>query len=280
MNQEIQEKVICEDYERKTTKDKIFYSHESSVILILYWYVGLSSIEGKVTITESECKAVQVNICEMYFRCRRRNFICGRYLTDVSRILGVHFFYAHPLHVRSKTRVEWLVDNKTRCFILHLFNNFNNGYGWHSNECEVEFVAVVASFGYLDFQIRQTIHGLIRNSTLEKYHGDLAPCRYACAHNQYHRTDVVEVRGHLEEFCRSFPTKENMSCFTRAYGNMFSSDEHVENEFILKTKAHMHYSESYSIIIRMDRFQQSWVTMVTHITNLSNVDSKYKIQVN
>ena len=70
-----------------------------------------------------------------------------------------------------------------------------------------------------------------------------------------------------------------MSCFTRAYGNIFSSDEHVENEFILNTTAHSLYAESYSIVIRMDRFQQSWVTMITHITNLSNVDSKYKIQV-
>ena len=204
---------------------------------------------------------------------------CERYLNDISRILGVHFFYARPLHVRSKTRVAWLVGSKTRCFILHLFNNFLSRYGWFSNQCEVEFFAAVGSFGYLDFQIRHTIHGLIRNSTLEKYHGDLAPCRYACAHNQYHRTDVVEVRGHLEEFCRSFTTRENMSCFTRAYGNIFSSDEHVENEFILKTKAHSLYAEAYSVILRMDRFQQSWVTMITHITNLSNVDSKYKIQV-
>ena len=91
-NQEIQEKVICEDTHRNTTKDKLFYHHTASVILILYWYEGLSSIEGKVTITESECKAVQVNICEMHFKCHRMHRRCERYLNDISRILGVHFF--------------------------------------------------------------------------------------------------------------------------------------------------------------------------------------------
>ena len=279
INEQIQERpAICEDDQRNTTKDKIFYSHKSSVILILYWYVGLSSIEGKVTVTESECRATQINICEMYYQCMYLIPVCVHYLQGVSWISGIIFRVVRPLHKRVKLRIAWVVGSNTRCFILNFFSDFLKHYGWPSSHCEVEFVATSLGIKDINFEVRHTIHGLIQNSTLEKYHGDLAPCRYACSHDQYHRTDVVEVRGHLEEFCRSFTTKENMSCSTRAYDTVFSSHEYVENEFVVNTKAYSLYAESYSIILRMYRFQQSWVTMITHITFLSFY-TEYKVQV-
>ena len=132
---------------------------------------------------------------------------------------------------------------------------------------------------FLDLEVTHTIHGLITNSSLENYNSELAPCRYTCAPNEYYRTDGVKVTGYLEEFCRTFTIKENISCITGTHGVVFSSDDYVENEFVLTTKVHSQFSDAYSVIIRMDRYQQSWVTMTTHVTSSSYLDSETKMQV-
>ena len=139
INEQIQERpAICEDDQRNTTKDKIFYSHQSPVMLILYWYEGLSSIEGKVTVTESECRATQVNICEMHFKCMYTHYsLCIEYVRRVSWISGIIFRVVRPLHRRVKLRIAWVVGSKTRCFILNFFSNYLKHYGWPSSQCEV-----------------------------------------------------------------------------------------------------------------------------------------------
>ena len=60
---------ICQNDQGSATENKLYYSSRSSAILVLYWYKGLSSIKANITITEPECKAIQLAICKLYSLC-------------------------------------------------------------------------------------------------------------------------------------------------------------------------------------------------------------------
>ena len=76
-----------------------FYSHNSSIILFVYWYKGISEINASVMISQTKCKPVVINPCYL-FPCWKitEPDLCGfTYRQNLLNFFGIDIVFVHGL---------------------------------------------------------------------------------------------------------------------------------------------------------------------------------------
>ena len=117
-----------------------FYSHNSSMILFLYWYSGISKIDASVMISLTKCKPLLINPCyptEYGLRSR-----CN-YINDLVNFSDI------DLTIDSKTNIEYALK-EVRCIII-LISNLQSA---HHKDCKV----VLTPRHPVDIQLRYVLY--------------------------------------------------------------------------------------------------------------------------
>ena len=77
---------ICKSNDKQVNS---FYSFNSSLILLLYWYEGYSEINASLKVSQTECKLVPINLCYLHNICLINKIHCHSYLFNVTRFSGI-----------------------------------------------------------------------------------------------------------------------------------------------------------------------------------------------
>ena len=54
---------VCQNHDGTKDSSRSFYSYNSSLILVLYFYKPYSTINATVNISQTKCQPVQIDIC-------------------------------------------------------------------------------------------------------------------------------------------------------------------------------------------------------------------------
>ena len=94
---------ICDSHKRN------FYSQNSSMVIVLYWYKDLSSINATILLSQTECKPIIIDPCILRYSCYHYDGPCFhlKSSTDI-----IEFRYKRPYLTISYI--------KTKCVILLL----------------------------------------------------------------------------------------------------------------------------------------------------------------
>ena len=101
-----------------------FYSHNSSMILFLYWYSGISKIDASVMISLTKCKPVLINPCYLFQYGRRCN-----YMNDLVNFSDIDLTIYIDL---TKSDIEYTLK-EVRCSIILI----SNVQSLHHRSCKV-----------------------------------------------------------------------------------------------------------------------------------------------
>ena len=82
-----QTETVCENHDETKNPSRSFYSHNSSLILVLYWYKPYSVINVTVKISKTKCKPVRISVCQSFIYCWqnwKKKQKCQHYLKYVA----------------------------------------------------------------------------------------------------------------------------------------------------------------------------------------------------
>ncbi len=108
---------ICQTV--KGEMERYFYSHNSSIILLVYWYENYSELKTSMKLSVTKCNPVllEVNCIDIHCAtpvCRKQ---CVSYLTNITKYSQVHFEYDFSL----PGLVYSLADNS--CAVVQIVRN-------------------------------------------------------------------------------------------------------------------------------------------------------------
>ena len=120
-----QSSTVCENY-HGTKQPRSFYSHKSSLILILYWYKMYNTFNITVDISGTSCEPVNIDICHYEDACMDIGISrCLLYLNYVTQYSSINISteatylsetpFSHP--------ILRLIPLQNKCFILALLQN-------------------------------------------------------------------------------------------------------------------------------------------------------------
>ncbi len=118
---------LCKTHNEDVTRPKNYYSINSSVVIVLFWYKHYSSVSSSIQISHTKCKPVEICDCSLALYCEHpENYDCKNYLNYVSRYTEVNF--------TSQSRGTCDTDKYNdllfslpdgECITLHIFRNFS-----------------------------------------------------------------------------------------------------------------------------------------------------------
>ena len=89
-------KTICENIIHNTGQDISFYSYKSSLTVVVYWCNNCGQINAFVTVSQTRCKPVYIDLCFLHMLCLENKTKCHFYLNWVLKFLKV-LWYAYDL---------------------------------------------------------------------------------------------------------------------------------------------------------------------------------------
>lgn len=124
---------LCEDHESEIQHNRSFYSVNSSLMSLLYWFSEYNAINATVLLSETKCNAIQICPCTFYFVCGRthtlRGHNCQTYLREITKETNITFRHTHQAN-KLDPRFSWHSDYVLRylvpendCFTLQLVRN-------------------------------------------------------------------------------------------------------------------------------------------------------------
>ena len=84
---------ICES--SSDIKPMSFYSRNSSLILVLYWYKRYSEINVSLMISQTKCKTALINLCVLELLCEITKIRCQSYINNMTRFSGINLTANH-----------------------------------------------------------------------------------------------------------------------------------------------------------------------------------------
>ena len=118
-----------------------FYSHNSSMILFLYWYSGISKIDASVMISLTKCKPLLINPCYS-MKYGLGSSRCN-YINDLVNFSDI------DLTIDSKTDIKYALK-EVRCIIILI----SNVQSVHHKDCKV----VLTPRHAVDIQLRYVLY--------------------------------------------------------------------------------------------------------------------------
>ena len=114
-----------------------FYSHNSSLTLVLYWYKPYSTIYVTINLSQTKCKPVRINVCEYDITCHGSSMPskCDQYLKYVTKYTMINTFHAIRLH-NYQDNLIMFTQEKGTCIIFHILSNNTNKF-IHLTHCQV-----------------------------------------------------------------------------------------------------------------------------------------------
>ena len=112
-----QSETLCENHDGTKNTSRSFYSQNSSLIMVLYWYKGYSRIQISVHISQTRRKPVLIDACYYYYHCVYFDMMtekCLLYLTYITQYSWINISHGEIL--------SFTQFNGT-CTLFIIFNN-------------------------------------------------------------------------------------------------------------------------------------------------------------
>ncbi len=110
----------CEAHDSGYIQRQRLYSHNSSLMLLVYWYKNYNKIDVSVITSQTNCQPIVINLCHFHKECIRYRSYCRNFLYIITEYADIVVSYSKPV---SRTVDPYLFFegwNET-CVILILF---------------------------------------------------------------------------------------------------------------------------------------------------------------
>ncbi len=246
---------LCEPQEGSSKYNRNFYSFNSSVLAILYWYKHHCNMSVTINISQTRCKPVQFDHCFFDAFCTLENgyfmMTCHKYLKKVAQLSDLLFRAHERLQRNSKySRPHTLSFSfeKDSCTVLQFVSSNGNSYlEGKSHVCKTDIVPSKLFFN-AGKAIQYDIVG-----TFPKYLTD--------KHQYTAFVNCIQFSGVAQKFCnetgcqtnkpiRSGP-KCNMGYFTYSMKIQF-----LQNTFTIHLSQLQHSLTWLDIVTKQEEAQQ------------------------
>ncbi len=168
VKKETEDLTLCESASGSKL-NRHYHSQESSLFVVLYWYLGFGSIECNITAENSKCVAINIDPCVLQFHCNldSSESRCSKFLAQI----GSRAILLNHSHSHTDTFTYKLVRNN--CFVFQVWTSHTKGsgiyFGW-SEYCIIYFkdMTIVRSAD-IDFKIRISTCVLEESFTIRRY---------------------------------------------------------------------------------------------------------------
>ena len=152
-------KTICEHYYSSNSQSGSFYSKNSSLILVMYWYKEYGEINASVMVSQTKCKPVVINLCYLNILCLRYRDKCQSYLENVTKFSGIN------LQVQKDDSVIY-EGNFGKCSVLQVFSFPTvENKNWYCNQLINRLCTTIIKSCSLVLTSKQTLDIKTRLST-------------------------------------------------------------------------------------------------------------------
>ncbi len=114
----------CKSHDSSSHPSRCFYSHNSSLILLAYWFEPYSVINITLNISESKCKLIQIDSCTYDEKCMSdfKSSNCQSYLDYITNFVPInvskdgHFIFTH---MTDEECVVLVLSSNTHDMLTH-----------------------------------------------------------------------------------------------------------------------------------------------------------------
>ena len=192
---------VCKNHDSTVELSRSFYSQNASFKLVHFWYPPYSRIHVSLVASATECKAVQVDICTLYYLCDPKHLYnqwnspeCVSYLKGVSK--------SSALHLKGSKNNNWLAvsGKQDSCYVLQeVQTNIIKHFPGRNSPREKEETAV-CHFNLLPdmnsddhFRTRLFLKGVLQRNIL--------PLKIPSFNSSEVTVESVHVQGKSKELC-------------------------------------------------------------------------------
>ncbi len=266
--------VLCSLDHRKS-----YYSQNSSLSLVLYYYQNYSALNATIRVAVTKCSSIHLSNCEFLQKCGNRgkqNIICTSYLADITQGSSV-FLRPQTSHLLFCLPTE-------NCFVLQISRNIScdlSQEGRFRDICYVTLTSAVSHEPDLEmvYNIKGSFSHLRIDTNYVKRFERIIHQTEGVKIIPFQNIDSVEFSGVAKEFCfgmANFTNCTKISAKERER-NVFHSTQQLlssVNHIFMHAKSYgMTYRESIKIMSRMHKSSTSWLDIEITKTTLSNKDS-------
>ncbi len=183
---------ICENHDGSVSQSQSFYSQNSSLSIILFWYNNLAKVRMSFSLGETKCFIVWTNLCLKFKR---------EQIFDSDHIQLSHTDPMVPMAIR---RISFGIPQEREideCLLLNYFASSISEDPEIFYECQN--VLTYAS-AFLDREAILTMKGSLVE---HKYFNNLIQCDHGC--DRLHRIHQMEVLWKFDEFCSLYAQQGN-----------------------------------------------------------------------
>ena len=123
-----QSRTECKNY-HATEQARSFYSHKSSLVIILYWYKMYNTFNTTVDISGTTCEPVHIDICHFHDVCKEDNSSsCLLYLNFVTQYSSINISISirathNTMFEEYGNTVLIVTPMQNKCLVLALLKN-------------------------------------------------------------------------------------------------------------------------------------------------------------
>ncbi len=182
-NKYMENSILCQNHDGETQPSRSFYSSESALMVVLYWFKEYSQIEAHLILKLSNCKPVQICPCtaNYYFHIFKPNFTQFKhYINKQAMGTGLKF---HSL-ISRRYLSFWVTLQTNSCVVIQL-SKINNCFPVCKQGTFLEFVVRVRDVPGTNISTK--IKGIIQNSL----NGSSESCALRCGLANTFRFSVI-----------------------------------------------------------------------------------------
>ena len=120
---------VCQPLDGSKRQSRSFYSYNSSLVIVLYWYKHYSAINATIEISQTRCEPIRINLCTANILCHYLHDTtqCDQYLQSIQNS-----------HVRfdAESNHYLLSVQQNKCVALHFTDKGTNFSATHENDSD------------------------------------------------------------------------------------------------------------------------------------------------
>ena len=154
---------LCSNHSRSSRQSRSFYSHNSSLTLVLYWYEPYSVINATLKISQTTCKTIWLDDCVVESLCSP--FVdnldeCNSYLRKITRFSKVTLRFVINL---SPSMLISLPDKE--CVVIQIFHKDatlpKNAIDNHRCHVPLDTAPDIVTEGRITYTILGSLHNYV-----------------------------------------------------------------------------------------------------------------------
>ena len=132
---------LCESHNGNFSQSRHFFSYDSSMIIVLYWYGNEDVIDATISLSITKCKPVEICPCTYYYLCmieREDYTTCNTYLKKQMEFSNVNLEIGIVQMSYWKDREFHFSVNENDCFVMQILRNTSRLFFMGESNCRID----------------------------------------------------------------------------------------------------------------------------------------------